>query len=71
MLDPRIVLFIYFFRNLHTVFLFGYTSLHSHQTMYKLSLLSTSLTTFVTCCLFNDSVLTAHCGFDLPFPDNS
>ena len=57
-------------RNLHTVFLFGYTNLHSHQwgTSFPFS---PRLWPHLLLVSLMITVLTVRCGFDLPFPDNS
>ena len=61
-----------FLRNLHTVWLHLFTF---PSTLYKCSLLYTSLPTFGICDLFDDShsdrcELISHCGFDLHFSDD-
>ena len=64
-----------FLRNLHTVLLSGYTSLHSYQQCKRGSLFSTPFPAFIVCKLFDSShsdrhEMVPHCGFDLHFSDN-
>ena len=64
-----------FLRNLHTVLLSGYTSLHSYQQCKRGSLFSTPSPAFIVCRLFDGShsdwhEMVPHCGFDLHFSDN-
>ena len=64
-----------FLRNLHTVLLSGYTSLHSYQQRKRGSLFPTPSPAFIVCKLFDSShsdwhEMVPHCGFDLHFSDN-
>ena len=59
-------------RALHAALHSGCACLHSHQ---QCTLFSTSLPTFVTCVVFDDShfdryEVIFHCGFDLHFSDD-
>ena len=67
--DFRIIWWLYFFEDLHTIFHSGYTSLHSLPTVYTTTP-STSFLVFVTCRLFNvghseQYEVVPHCSFIL------
>ena len=71
LLDHMVVLFSVF-QGPHAALHSGCACLHSHQ---QCTLFSTSLPTFVTCVVFDDShfdryEVIFHCGFDLHFSDD-